>query len=74
MAAEKTNEAKKGQEADPPFSCGGFQKMAEKMHCFSTGGGSAFDCCSVMMKKMGQVKGEEGAEEAPESPKGGADR
>ncbi len=78
MKTEKTNDAKKCQEADPLSFCGDFREMAERMHTICAGEGGAFDCRAAMMKMMGQCKGEEegagDAKEPREPQEGGEDR
>ena len=58
MKTKKTsNEKKESQKANPFPHCGDFQKMAEMIKTFCTGEGNATDCCSIMRRMMGQVKG-----------------
>ncbi len=72
MKTKKTNN-KKSQKINPFPHCGDFQKMAEMMKSCCPSEGNTIDCCSIMMRMMGQVKGAESKEtsEAKKSPKGG---
>ncbi len=59
MKTEKTSNEKKSQKTNPPPHCGDFQKMAEMMKTFCPEEGNATDCCSIMSRMMGPVKGTE---------------
>ncbi len=60
MKAKKTsNEKKESQKANPFPHCGDFKKMAEMMKTFCSEEGNATDCCSIVRRMMGQVKGTE---------------
>lgn len=56
MKAKKTSNEKNSHTAPFSFPFGDFQKMAEMMKTFCTGGGNAIDCCSFMRKMMGPDK------------------
>ncbi len=68
MKAQKANNEKKSQKANPFPHCEHFQKMAEMMKNCCPSEGGVIDCCSVRRRMMGQ--GEEGeAKETKETQK-----
>ncbi len=70
MKTKKTNNEKKSQKANPLPHCGDSQKMAEMIKPCCPGEGGGIDCCSIMRRMMGQVKGTE-AKETQKQPEDG---
>jgi len=59
---EKKNNEKRFQECEFPFPFRTCEKMAELMKRYCAGEGLMADCCSMMMKMMGDGKKKEGDE------------